>query len=56
MDFLDGTIEQQSIKENQDKITEEGVRFCILNTLKRGWDIAEAKGNDEELIMIFMST
>jgi hypothetical protein len=49
------TINENIIKEDQYKMTEEGVEDMIHEALESGGCITQAEGNDQELIMAFMS-
>ena len=43
-----GVVEKYIIKENQDKMVEEGVENLIQENMKSGGGIVEAKGHDHD--------
>jgi hypothetical protein len=49
------SIDENIIKENQDKMAEERIEDMIHETLKSGGRIIEVEWNNQELIVILMS-
>jgi hypothetical protein len=49
-------IDEDVIKENQDKLLKVRFQYFIHETLEGGWGIAKAKSHDQEFIMSFMSS
>ena len=47
-------VNENVIKENQDKILKVGFQYFIHETLEGGWSIAKAKRHDQEFIMSLM--
>jgi hypothetical protein len=50
------TINEDVIKENQDKLLKVRFQYFIHDTLEGGWSIAKAKRHDQEFIMSLMSS
>ena len=55
MFFLGEGIDENFIKENEDKFFEIWFEQLIHEALKSGWGITSTKWNDHEFIMAFMS-
>ena len=56
MFFPGKVIDENVIKENEDKFSEIWFEQVIHEALKSGWGITETKWHDQEFIMAFMSS
>jgi len=53
--FLSEVVDENVIKENEDKFSEIWFQQVIHEALKSGWGITKTKWHDQEFIMVFMS-
>jgi hypothetical protein len=49
-------VNEDVIKENQDKFLKVRFQYFIHDTLEGGWGIAKDKRHDQEFLMSFMSS
>ena len=56
MFFLGEVVDENVVKENEDKFFEIWFEQVIHEALKSGWGITETKWHDQEFIMAFMSS
>ena len=53
---LGATVDEDVIKENNDKFSEIWFEKVVHKALKSGWGITKTEWHDQELIMAFMSS
>ena len=56
MFFPSEVVDENVIKENEDKFSEIWFQQVIHEALKSGWGITETKWHDQEFITAFMSS